>query len=115
MSSALTLESNVTCNHQGVVSTQGSSRLTVNGKGVLLKSGIQGQSVSPACTTKTDPNTGNKQCTSVTSVTAGESSRLTVDGKGVVLETLQGASDGVLSGTPGSLQSSAVQSRLAVS
>jgi hypothetical protein len=115
MAAALSLDSSVTCNHQGIVSTQGSSRLTVNTKGVLLKSGIQGQSVSTACTTQTDPNTGNKQCTTVSTVTSGESSRLTVDGNGVVLDSLAGATDGVLSGKPGSLQASAVQSRLTVS
>jgi hypothetical protein len=115
MAAALTLESSVTCNHQGVVSTQGSSRLTVNGKGVLLKSGIQGKSVSQDCMQKDDPNTKTKQCKTVTSVTSGESSRLTVDGNGVVLDTIAGLTDGVLSGTFGTLKASAVQSRLTVS
>jgi hypothetical protein len=115
MSAVLTLASSVTCNHTGVVSTQGSSRLTVNGQGVLLKAGIEKQTVSMACTTVTNTNTGDVKCSIVNSVTAGESSRLTVDGNGVVLDTLAGQTNGMANKVQGSLQNSAVQTRLTVS
>jgi hypothetical protein len=116
---ALTKESTVKCSHGGAVSTQGSSRLTVNGKGVLLKSGIKDQSVDQSlqgCSLKTDSSKGIQQCSKVSTVDTGESSRLKCDGNKVVLDTLSGTTDGFTGPSVfGTLVATATQSRLTVS
>ncbi len=100
MPAVLTTQSNVTCGHSpGRVSTSSPLKLRVGTAAVLVKAGVQGKSVG-LCSTVTDPNSGAKQCTSVTSVTAGEANKLTAGGQKVVTAALAGGTDGTVGGTP---------------
>ena len=95
MALVLTEASTVTCAHGGAVTTEGASRLKVNGSGVLLEAGVVGKDVSTACSVQTNTNTGTKQCSKVASLTAGKTSKLKVDGKPVLLQSLAGTTDGL--------------------
>lgn len=102
MPGVLTTASNVTCGHSpGKVTTTGSPKLKVSGQPVLLKTGIMGKPVS-GCSTPTvsPPSPVSKPCTSVLAVTLGEAVKLTVGSLPVVLDTLKGATDGVVANAP---------------
>ena len=86
--------SDVECPHKGVVALASSTKLTVNGQPAVLKSGIEKQSVSSACTTVTNTQSKTIQCSTVLSVTTGEASKLTCGGDGVMLKNLSGTTDG---------------------
>lgn len=114
MPNVLTTGTSVTCGHQGKVSTNGTAKLTVNGQNVLLRSGVEGQSVKnnpPAdldsCTTKKTNTTS--PCAAVLSVSTGEATKLKVGGKPVLLDTLMGTTNG---NPPGTLSVQANQSKL---
>ncbi len=113
MGAVLTTASKVACGHDpGKVATSATAKLKVNGNLVLLKSGIAGKSVS-GCSTVTDPNTSTLQCSTVTSVTAGEATKLKAGGSPVMLDTLAGATNGTVSGTPQTkLSATASQTKL---
>jgi hypothetical protein len=116
MAGVLTKESNVTCGHSGTVSVQGADKLTVNGKKVLRKTDISGQSVGSCTTVAKSDSSGptDKPCATVSSVDAGEATKLTVGGSKVMLDTLAGQTDGMVGKvTPQLLlAAAAVQSKL---
>src|SRR6266568_4191871 len=98
MSGVLTTSSNVTCGHNGKVQTSSSTKLTVNGQAVLLKSSIASMSI-PDCSTIPASDTSGptaKPCTTVSSVDNGEATKLTAGGSAVMLETLAGQTDGMV-------------------
>src|SRR5947209_4693034 len=91
----LTTSSTILCGpaapmlHGGTVQNTSTAKLTVAGSPVLVKSDIQGKSVT-ACATVPPPQT-NTPCSFVNSplnVTAGEATRLTAGGGPVLLATL---------------------------
>ncbi len=120
MPKVLTLASTVLCGpaapslHGGKVITKSLARLTVNNSSVLTQSSIAPQSVDAGankCQTPINTNTGQKPCSSVTTVSAGMSTKLTVNGQPVMLETVTG--NGVTDGSPiGNLAATANQSKL---
>ena len=120
MSGVLTTASNVTCGHQGTVSTSSSTKLQVNGSAVLLQAGIAGQSLgSPPCSTvaKADGSgtPTDKPCMTVASVTTtSAATKLQANGTAVMLDTLAGTTDGMVGKvTPQtSLSATAGQSKL---
>ena len=116
MAGVLTTASNVTCGHgPGRVSATGEQRFTVSGAQVLLKAGIEGKSVS-GCTTVTNSNSADLMCPSVSSVTQGEATKLFVGSSAVVLDTLRGATNCTVGGTPqDKLAATANQSKLTAS
>src|SRR5216683_2425927 len=104
MSAVLTTNSTVLCGptpvHGGAVVVKGSSKLTVSSAGVLLKDGINMQSISLIQPCKiVDTNTGNKHCSTVQAVTTTLATKLNVTGKPVVLMPLTGGTDGTIGGT----------------
>jgi hypothetical protein len=108
MSKALTTASDVECGHQGAVQVSSSAKLTIGGNAVLIASGVVGSSVAH-CATPASSTTS--PCMTVLSVLPTSlAQKLTVGGLPVVLDTLSGLTDGK---PPGSLQSSAGQSKLA--
>jgi len=112
MSNVLTAASTVLCGHAGNVSVQPTPKLMIGGNAALLKTGINGKSVG-GCTTETDANKKDKQCSTVTAVTAGEAKKLTVQGQGVMLDTLEGGTDGLKTGKPQkALSATAAQTKL---
>jgi hypothetical protein len=100
MAEVVVTSSDVECPHKGVVSLSSQAKLTVNGDKVVLKDGIANQSVSTACTTVTNTNTGTIQCSTVLSVTAGEATKLTCGGAAVMLKNLSGTTNGNDGTTP---------------
>ncbi len=118
MANVLTTASTVTCGydpagltHGGRVSTTSSAKLKVQGNSVLLKNGIERQSISAlnACNNPENESQGLLKCSSVLSVLAGEATKLTVNGKPVMLDPLQGTTDG---NPPGTLHADANQAKL---
>lgn len=96
MSFVLTENSRVTCANQGTVQlVAGQSKLKVNGSNVLVEGDLTGAAIG-GCTTVTDPNSGAKICSSVSSVVNGVANKLTINGKGVLLENIQGTTDGTV-------------------
>jgi hypothetical protein len=98
MPHVLTTGSNVTCGHSGTVSTASTAKLKVNGQPVLLKEGIQGRSVAGCTTPPASDISGPtaKPCTLVSTVSAGAATKLKVSGQSVMLQTLAGATDGMV-------------------
>ena len=112
MPNVLTMASNVTCGHgPSKVAVSSTAKLTINNQPVLTKSGIQSKPVS-GCTTPTDPNSGSKLCTTVSSVTAGEAVKLTVGGEKVVHDLLIGETDGTVSSVKQFIKATAGQVKL---
>lgn len=114
MAGVLTENSKVICGHNGSVSTSGSAKLVVAGGKVLQKSGVQGKSVSAACSTvPASDNSGEtaRKCTSVSAVSSGEATKLFVEGKPALLDsTLAGTTNGMVGKvTPQQLGSAAAQ------
>jgi hypothetical protein len=104
MAKVLTTDSSVTCGHKGKVRTEGAKLLKVNGKPVLLESGVVRKAIPgppdpDACTTVEDTSKGTKKCGSVQSLMAGQAKKLTVKGSPVLLDTLKGTTDGTPPGT----------------
>jgi hypothetical protein len=118
MAGVLTEESTVECGHTpGKVTTSGEARLTVNGRPVLTRQGVEGKKVE-ACGTvpATNPNSTPKdvKCQKVESVEKTEATRLRVDGKAVLIDPLGGTTDGMVNSvTPTTaLGATVVQTRL---
>lgn len=103
MAGVLTTASRVECGHSGSVATTSSAKLTVGGSPVLIHpSSINGKSVAGCATLPSSDSSGpiDVTCTSVSSVTAGAASKLTSGGQPVTLDTLAGATDGLVGKTP---------------
>jgi hypothetical protein len=98
MPGVLTTASNVTCGHSGSVSTSSSTKLRVSDSAVLLKDGINGKSVSSCGITPASDSSGitASKCTTVSAVTSGTATKLQADGQPVMLDTLAGATDGLM-------------------
>ncbi|MDJ0597828.1 MAG: hypothetical protein QNJ37_03145 [Crocosphaera sp.] len=115
MPKVLTTSSTVLCGelvpgslHGGTVGIESSAQLKVGGSSVLLKSGLEGKSIS-GCQNAPPPSS-KIACSSVTQVMAGEATKLKVEGKSVMLDSLL---VGTTNGTPpGSLKVTTVQSKL---
>jgi hypothetical protein len=113
MSGVLTEQSTVDCGHGGTVATTGNGLLTVNGKPVLTKQGVQGKSVSASCGTIPATNPTSAKCLTVTAVEKTEATTLLVGGVAVLIDPLGGATDGVRAGSPAiELKATVVQTRL---
>ncbi|MCB0165983.1 MAG: hypothetical protein KDI79_17245 [Anaerolineae bacterium] len=109
MPKVLTESSIVACGHSGTVKVSGSKKLTVNGSPILLKSSIEGQSVTSCTTVPASDASGptHKPCTKVALVTAGEAEKLMIGGISVMIDTLAGKTDGMVAKkTPQELLSS---------
>lgn len=135
MPNVLTMESNVTCAHQGKVQVGSTAKLKVNNQSVLLESSIAGMLISNCATQKTTDPTGKfltLACANVSaiprttpapnppspgssSITNGRSQKLKVGGFPVMLETLAGQTDGMVGGASpvAGLKGVAVQNKLA--
>ena len=106
MSNVLTENSIATCANQGSVQlTAGQSKLTINGSKVLIDGDLNGAGIS-LCTTVTDPQPGNLQCATITTVVNGVAQKLKVNGKGVLLDDISGDTNGTVGGV---LQSWSIQ------
>jgi hypothetical protein len=115
MAAVLTKASKVTCGHKGTVAVSSTAKLTVGGDPVLLKSNIEGATVSDCTTQPAPPPPGSvsSPCAIVTSITAGEATKLTVGGLAVILDTLTGGTSGIDKGEPQQkLAATAVQEKL---
>ena len=117
MSGVLTTASNVTCGHQGTVSTSSSTKLKVSGAAVLLQAGVAGKSVGTCSTPPAADASGTptaQPCQTVASVGAGAATKLQAGGTPVMVDTLTGTTDGMVGKvTPQTLLSaSAGQSKL---
>ena len=100
MAAVLTVNSTLTCPHQGKLSlSSAAGSLTVGGAAVVTMTDLAAASIS-GCTTPNDLSHGFKQCTKVAAVTAGASTTLTVGGAPAALDSAQGMTDGLLSGSP---------------
>jgi hypothetical protein len=111
MARVLTDVSSVDCGHGGRVTTQGETKLKVDGALVLLEPGIAGRSVG-ACPV-VDNSSGTLKCKRVIAISAGRATKLRVNGRPVMLDTLAGGTDGTAAGTPVQLLSArAGQSKL---
>jgi hypothetical protein len=113
MAGVLTEGSKITCGTEGVVAARGQSKLTVDGKPVLVLDGVNGKEVK-TCATVTDANTGLVKCSKVAAVAAGEAAKLTVGNAPVLLaETFAGTTDGIHpSGVPAAVLSAAANQTL---
>jgi hypothetical protein len=103
MSGVLTEQSTVGCGHSGAVATRGAARLTVDGRAVLTRQGVEGRQVSDCQTVPaTNPNGTPKDapCTSVASVDRTVAAKLLVDGAPVLVDPLGGATDGLKDSLP---------------
>ena len=90
-----TTAATVECPHHSKVSVlSSSSKLTVNGKPVMMSANIADASLDGTCTQTTNTNTGQIVCSKVLSVSATTSTRLTVGSAFVVTATLAGLTDG---------------------
>ena len=100
MPAVVTMNSRVTCGHQGTVAITGAPKLTVGGSQVVVATGIATGTAIAGCVTPTSP--GNVPCTAVTSVISPPSlaTKLLVGGQPVVLAALTGATNGIVGGTP---------------
>jgi|GEM_PF-1146768 len=101
MPNVLTTASNVNCGHPlaatqlpGAVNTVSTAKLRVDGRPVLVKSGILLKTISKCGIT--GPN--STPCSLVSGVTTGESLKLRAGGQPVMLDTLKGTTDGKLQG-----------------
>ena len=108
----LTSDSTVGCGHpEGKVKTEGSTVLTVKGKGVLIENSVRGKDVE-TCPIVDNTNTGTLQCRRVATVTGGHAGRLTVEGEPVLLDGIAGTTVGTGEVLSGSLTATANQDRL---
>ena len=112
MPGVLTTESKLKCPHQGSVHTSGSSKLKVNGKGVLLQDGIKNKRLDGNCTVKTDESKNLRQCGTVLSVSAGFAQKLKAEGAAVMLETLVALTNGAPPATGNHVTAEVVQTKL---
>ena len=104
MGAVLTVNSTLTCPHQGKLSlSSAAGTLTVGGAAVVTVSDLAGAAIG-GCSQQTDLSNGVKQCTKVTSVTAGASTTLTVGGVPAALDAAQGLTDGLTGGLPDTWQ-----------
>jgi hypothetical protein len=114
MSAVLTVQSAVSCPHQGKVTVPipSQARLHVGGLSVLT-SGVTFTPIAN-CTTVTSVPSGTAQCLAVKTVTGGQATKLSVGGTQVLLETLAGTTTGVTPAEPTGpvLTASAGQTRL---
>jgi hypothetical protein len=86
MTLVVTEASDVQCAHQGVAALKvAQPKLTVSGKGVLVKGDLLVALLGACLQTKT--NAGEVPCTKVDSLTSGEASKLTIRGHGVLLDS----------------------------
>jgi hypothetical protein len=60
---------------------------------------MNGASIS-LCTTVTNAQSGNLQCSTVTNAIGGVAQKLKVGGKGVLLENITGQTNGTVGGAP---------------
>jgi hypothetical protein len=91
----LTTGSTVQCPHGGTVALQaGQTKLKVDGSPALIEGDLDNATIS-GCSTVTNPNTGDKQCTMVVGMSSGAATELKVSNKAVLLETASGTTDGV--------------------
>jgi hypothetical protein len=98
MTQILTTGSKLACPHGGSVQPgAGRPQLTVGGSPVLAKADVLGSPIS-GCATVTDPQTGTKQCLTVTSVLAGEALHLSAGGMPVLTADAKGLTDGLAGG-----------------
>ena len=98
MAYVLTVQSSVSCAHQGTVQlTSIQNKLKIGGAAVLVDGDLNGAAVS-GCTTVTDPNTGALMCATVSTAIGGVATKLKVGGKGVLLDTIQGQTNGTVGG-----------------
>jgi hypothetical protein len=102
MRKVLTVGSTVTCGHVvppllGVVAVASTAKLRVNGSSVLLESSVVGKSVV-GC--GTPPVQGNTVCLEVKNVTNTPPFKLRVNGIPVLFDTITGATNGEVAGTP---------------
>jgi len=98
MPNVLTIRSVVSCGHGGTVAVQGTAKLAVAGAPVLLAAGVKEQAIDH-CGTKpaSDPSGPTAiPCHKVLDVNGGGATKLTVDRQPVLLDTLQGATDGMV-------------------
>lgn len=112
MGSVLTTDSQITCGHEGKVSTTSQSKLKVKNASVLVSSDVQGKSVSATppdkCVTQLTSST--KPCSSVLTIIKGAATKLKVHNDAVLLaDALKGTTDG---NPPGSLSATAGQTKL---
>lgn len=98
MVAVLTKTSAVSCLHQGMVQTDSTSPLRVQGAAVLVQTSIQDRSII-GCTT-TPPPSANQPCRTVASVSGGGSQKLRVKGQPAMLQTLAGITNGIVGGPP---------------
>jgi hypothetical protein len=103
MPNVMTVNSTVSCGHPpgggGVAQVRSDAKLRVAGASVLLKDGIKGKTLTPACATV--PSSGSTKCTKVDDVSSGSATKLTVGGDPVILgELLHGRTDGLVGGAP---------------
>jgi hypothetical protein len=114
MSEVLTVQSTVSCPHQGKVTVPipSQARLRVGGLSVLV-SGVTFPPISD-CKTRTSVPSGTTQCLAVKTVTGGQAPKLSVGGTPVLLETLAGTTTGLTPTEPTGpvLSAAAGQTRL---
>jgi hypothetical protein len=100
MAAVLTVNSTLSCPHQGKLSlSSAAGTLTVGGAAVVTVTDLAGATIG-GCSLQTDLSNGLKQCTKVTSVTAGASTTLTVGSAPAALDSAQGLTDGLMAGSP---------------
>ena len=86
MTFIVTEASDVECAHHGVAAlTSLQPKLTVSGKGVLVKGDLL-VALLTGCT-QTNTNASEVPCAKVDSLTSGEATKLTVRGQGVLLDS----------------------------
>ncbi len=108
MPAVLTTASSIVCGHSGTVQQSSSEKLKVNGNSVLIKSSVDGQSISGCQTLPAVDSSGTetaRKCTKVAvdppappgpGVTGGEAVKLKVNGKPVMLSNLTGNTNGMV-------------------
>ena len=93
MTFVVTEASDVECAHHGEAAlTAQQPKLTVSGKGVIVKDDLL-LALLTGCT-QTNTNASEVPCTKVDSLTSGEATKLTVRGHGVLLDSLAAATIG---------------------
>jgi hypothetical protein len=100
MPNVLTTSSPVTCGHSpGAVAAASTAKLAVGGARVLQEAGVQDAAVSGCGTIPAADGSGTPtdiKCLTVTAVSGVFSTKLTCGGKPVILETLSGATNGMV-------------------
>jgi hypothetical protein len=98
MAGVLVTNSTVTCGHSGNVTVTSTQKLKVSNSPVLIKTSIENQSIPDCLTAPASDASGPtaKPCKTVSSVGSGEATKLKVNGQAVMLDTLSGATDGMV-------------------